>query len=294
MHVVCSLKENKKEVLMKNFILLKKLCSNYKDIILNFTMRIVAKHIKKVNHFLTSLYTNSLTLKPAFTLAEILITLAIIGVVAAMTIPNLMMTYQKKQTVTRLKRAYSVVQQAIRLSQDENGEVDSWDTNLYGSPFFHKYIANYVKFQNEYTSVDLKTKAPRILLNGQVYTGTTYTSVTSSHFTLLDGSMISMNLNLAAEKGLWVGIDVNGLDKPNQIGKDTFLFFFSSQYGLRPLGEIGTPASWNYGKVYSRRIVGPKGSSGNACAVGKSGYWCAALIMQDGWAMASDYPWKVK
>lgn len=279
---------------MKNFILLKKLCSNYKDIILNFTKRIVAKHIKKVNHFLTSLHPNSLTLKLAFTLAEILITLAIIGVVAAMTIPNLMMTYQKKQTVTRLKKAYSVVQQAIRLSQDENGEVDSWDASLTGSQFFHKYIANYVKYQNEYSSVDLLQKAPRTLLNGGRYTGTTYNYINSSHFTLLDGSIITMNLDSANQKGLWVGIDVNGLSKPNQIGKDTFLFFFSSQYGLRPLGDIGTPIGWSYGNVYSRKVVGPKSSSGLACAVGKTGYWCAALIMQDGWTMASDYPWKVK
>ena len=37
----------------------------------------------------------------AFTLAEILITLGIIGVVAAMTIPTLITNYQKKQTVTK-------------------------------------------------------------------------------------------------------------------------------------------------------------------------------------------------
>ena len=45
--------------------------------------------MKNVNHFLTSLPTNLLTLKPAFTLAETLITLGIIGVVAAITIPGL-------------------------------------------------------------------------------------------------------------------------------------------------------------------------------------------------------------
>ena len=39
--------------------------------------------------------------KPAFTLAEVLITLGIIGVVAAITIPNLITHYQKKQTVTK-------------------------------------------------------------------------------------------------------------------------------------------------------------------------------------------------
>ena len=40
----------------------------------------------------------------AFTLAEVLITLGIIGIVAAMTIPTLIVNYQKKQTVSKLKQ----------------------------------------------------------------------------------------------------------------------------------------------------------------------------------------------
>ncbi len=232
--------------------------------------------------------------KKAFTLAEVLITLGIIGVVAAMTIPNLISSYQKRQTVVRLKKAYSVVQQAIRLSQDDNGGVESWDTTLKGSAFFNMYLANYVKVMNEYTSAELKTLAPRTLLNGATYTGTTYNSNTASHFTLLDGSMVSMNLNSAGESGLWVAIDINGLAKPNRVGRDTFLFFVSSEYGLRPLGDMGTPASWSYGQTYSRATVGPLGTNGNACAKNKNGYWCSALIVQDGWNMASDYPFTGK
>ena len=51
--------------------------------------------------------------KKAFTLAEVLITLGIIGVVAAMTLPTLVGEYQKKQTATQLKKFYSIMQQAI-------------------------------------------------------------------------------------------------------------------------------------------------------------------------------------
>ena len=42
--------------------------------------------------------------KIGFTLAEVLITLAIIGVVAVMTIPTLIANYQKKATATKVKR----------------------------------------------------------------------------------------------------------------------------------------------------------------------------------------------
>lgn len=43
--------------------------------------------------------------KVAFTLAEVLITLGIIGVVAAMTLPTLIANYQKRQTVVQLKKS---------------------------------------------------------------------------------------------------------------------------------------------------------------------------------------------
>ena len=46
----------------------------------------------------------------AFTLAEVLITLTIIGVIAALTISNLMQSYRKHQIETGLKSAYSVLQ----------------------------------------------------------------------------------------------------------------------------------------------------------------------------------------
>lgn len=64
--------------------------------------------------------------KKAFTLAEILITLGIIGVVAAMTMPVLIENYKKKQTVTQLKKIYSALQQSIQLSQNNYGDICNW------------------------------------------------------------------------------------------------------------------------------------------------------------------------
>ena len=45
----------------------------------------------------------------AFTLSEVLITLGIIGIIAAMTLPSLVGRYQEKVTVTRLKKYYSIL-----------------------------------------------------------------------------------------------------------------------------------------------------------------------------------------
>lgn len=176
----------------------------------------------------------------------------------------------------------------MKLSQEENGEVESWDTTLSGHNFFETYIRNYVKWMDEYTSAELKQKVKRKVLNGNNYGGTTYNGNTSAHFTLINGSMVSMNLNSVGDSGLWIGIDVNGLSQPNTVGKDTFLFFLSPEYGLRPLGDLGTPATWSFG-TYSRSVV--KGTSGNACNKKATGYWCSALIMQDSWVIENDYPW---
>lgn len=52
-------------------------------------------------------------MKKAFTLAEVLITLGIIGVIAALTLPGLIQGYRKKVTETALKKAYSQLSQAL-------------------------------------------------------------------------------------------------------------------------------------------------------------------------------------
>ena len=84
--------------------------------------------------------------RAAFTLAEVLITLGIIGIVAAMTIPTLIADYQEKVTITRLKEAYSMLSQAYQFAVNENGSPASWKfgTDMY-DPNAHVAMANYFK-----------------------------------------------------------------------------------------------------------------------------------------------------
>ena len=64
--------------------------------------------------------------RAAFTLAEVLITLGIIGVVAAMTIPTLVANYQEKQTVSKLIKAYAAITNAYTMAKAENGDLNTW------------------------------------------------------------------------------------------------------------------------------------------------------------------------
>ena len=63
----------------------------------------------------------------SITMAEVLITLGIIGIVAAMTLPDLIQKYQKQETSARLKKFYTTMNQAIMMSEIDNGDMRYWD-----------------------------------------------------------------------------------------------------------------------------------------------------------------------
>ena len=62
-----------------------------------------------------------------FTLAEVLITLGIIGVVAALTMPALIGNYKRQQTIQQLKKVYSVLGQAYNRAVADYGDGTEWD-----------------------------------------------------------------------------------------------------------------------------------------------------------------------
>jgi len=63
----------------------------------------------------------------AFTLAEVLITLAVIGIVAVLTLPTLIQSYQERVKVTQLKKTYAVLQQAFQMAISEHGTLEKWN-----------------------------------------------------------------------------------------------------------------------------------------------------------------------
>lgn len=230
--------------------------------------------------------------KKAFTLAEVLITLGIIGVVAALTIPALITTYQKQQTLERLKTVFSDLNQAMLAAIAENGPVTDWYTddvkNIDGSGaklFTDRYIVPYMKIINycgnsttgdcsQYNVYTLKKPNPDIV-NWVWGSG-------GSKLFLPNGTLISfMYDNVAIRYTAY--IDINGRANPNILGKDIFIYFYSSTSGkLLPMGYPSdrntlTSSGFNW--------------ACNDQASTYAGWDCAALIMLDSWQMKSDYPW---
>ena len=95
--------------------------------------------------------------KFGFTLAEVLITLAIIGIVAVLTVPNLLQSYKKQVVASKLQKIYSLMNQAILMSEIKNGHKETW-ANCYEKAedslnntancksYYENYILPYIQY----------------------------------------------------------------------------------------------------------------------------------------------------
>ncbi len=223
-----------------------------------------------------------------FTLAEVLITLAIIGVVAAMTIPTLVVNYQKKVTLTKLQKAFNTISNAINLSSLENGNPVTWDWEN-PEDIIKEKIGKYIK-ASKYYGPDT-TKTPLCPESGNATYGEGYTygwldnTYISSPFTTNNYSLITNDgVCIGTEKGWkrWnIFVDINSsINGPNMAGKDLFFFYIDEKTGI--LHAFGDELD----DVQSPELM-------NACNKDAKygGQTCAAKIIRDGWRIAEDYPW---
>ena len=234
--------------------------------------------------------------KSAFTLAEVLITLGIIGVVAAMTLPTLVANYRKKVIVTQVKKFYTVMSQATNIAIAENGPMDGWDgfTSAHNGEemqhWFDKYLKPNLKVLDEWIEIDEDTHSETFFAQ------------------LADGGIVAMT-NWAAsvqDKDETTGVDnnhtvddYNGLihvvyltnkkalkkeERKQCVNVFSFLFYspLKKQYFFQPYTyQANTQAQYNR-EFFKNQI-----SSGN-------GQYCAALMMMDGWEIKDDYPYSYK
>ncbi len=197
-----------------------------------------------------------------FTLAEVLITLVVIGIIAAITVPLLMANHKRTETVTRLKKAYTTITNAIKLSEVENGlSFKDWDYSLDAENFYYTYLNKYI------TNSKIESAGWKDPLSGGEELMTVW---------LNDGIMIAID-GIAYDNFKSVWVDVNGDKKPNSYGRDIFYFELAFD---------------NNGQLYSSSNLSRKQVI-NYCKDTKystSAYFCAHLIISDGWEIKDDYP----
>ena len=185
--------------------------------------------------------------KLAFTLAEVLITLGIIGVVAAITIPVLISNYQKKQLETQIKATYSTIQQTLRYAEDED---ISYSTVADGNSkflkeWFDNFLAKHMKVGQ--VCVDRVPKGcwhqiynlggSKVGDSEGIGSGIISFNIVKGSSFMLDGYLAEHMMSLFGidtdESGLVFFFDANGKTKPNVLGKDVFVMAWTEK-GLVP------------------------------------------------------------
>ncbi len=220
-----------------------------------------------------------------FTLAEVLITLGIIGIIAAMTLPAVIQNTKRQEASARLKKFVSTMEQAIIMSELENGSAIYWtqagvvkDDN--GNVDIAKSNAEVVKFYNRYLKKYLNT----VTKIDQFSPGNANMKVyfaDSTSVMLYSGACITMSF------------DVNGDSKPNLSGRDIFVFLIcpypQNELYHKNKKAFGTYAQWS---INSREDAMKKCKEDpNTEQVSKS--YCSNLLEIDNWEFKDDYPYKL-
>ncbi len=224
-----------------------------------------------------------------FTLAEVLITLGIIGVVAALTIPTLMANYQKQVWINKLKKTYSVLNEGYKQIYANEGCTDMTCTSFLGNGLFLDLGNEEAK--NKFVSTfKLSNVNNSNLLNYKVNTGGGNTGYTFYDFlgfpvtlsgTTADGSIIAFIS--AFVFGGAVLVDTNGLRGPNEVGRDIFVFAYTGKM-ITPfysrahydwLGEFGVGG---VSEDDRKRVVQQYCNDNTRLS-------CAEKIIMDGWQM---------
>ena len=224
--------------------------------------------------------------KVAFTLAEVLITLGIIGVVAAMTIPNVVANYKKKVVETRLLKIYSILNQAIVLSEADNGVCSTWD---WGDPnnhrnselleaWWNKYMGNYIPNVNTVKRASI----PSSTISGNGSYMVFFKDGTALQIDALPGSYASVIIFINPHFNTWGFLNSSSghyYRKHMLPGRDYFgLFIFPYKKC------VFTPGCENYSREELIKSVSNPGSTGAAAL---------KLIMDNGWKIPDDYPIKL-
>ena len=211
-------------------------------------------------------------MKKGFTLAEVLITLAIIGVVAALTIPTVMANYNKKAQYTSFMKMYNTITNTLALAESENGTPNSWTYNS-SEPYAtaEKYIYPYLKIAGKCDSSD-NSNVCSIPYDFKSISGEDFSDLFqqfSKWVLLQDGTMISLYATGGnALTNFIILFDTNGKKGPNIIGRDFFVLNYSynglkNEWGFLTTGDLG-----------------PENCDPNSSSSDGSG--CAAKLIQEG------------
>lgn len=201
---------------------------------------------------------NGGTMQKSFTLAEVLITLGIVGIVAAMTLPSLVANYRNMVLENQFKKSYSILSQALIRTTQELGEnlhqnyIQSEPIGFGGivSETFYKYLHKTTKD----TSIMNELGEDWVSYSGVKESSLLGLGANPAYSVLSDGSFVTVMKNNGR---LNVLVDINGRKKPNRTGYDRFLFVVDTTQDKL--------VSWSNEKSYCDKNNMTSGYNGRGC-----------------------------
>ena len=187
--------------------------------------------------------------KFGFTLAEVLITLGIVGVVAALTIPSLINNYKAQRLRTQFLKSYSTIQPVFK--QMEADDV-STDPTSYGDQEYYKIFMKYLQapmdcrvgYNKNLPCVYTRDTSSKDFKPYKTFDGKTNANMSpfdDGQIALQDGTLLMFeNYASADNTKIFVSVDLNGYNnKPNRWGYDLFTFQLVDNQ-LKTMGDVGT------------------------------------------------------
>ena len=264
------------------------------------------------NQMLKQVQHDRLFKRAGFTLAEVLITLGIIGVVAAMTIPTLVSNYQKRAWTAQLQKSYAVMNQGFRrmladegvdlLSQTDAFQSIDGNGCFYGdNPDSAQCNDFLINLGDYFKIVDIKKfeasdNYKTYYLNGS----SMHNPYTQNAILLSDGTMIieydfhtsavgHKDNQMQGNMGYFY-IDLNGTSRPNKLGRDIFMFFIDNNGMVYPAASMAAAKMINpndFNAYYWKTATHPDYTCKED---GKSyGTGCAGRVLETG---NMDYPYE--
>lgn len=230
----------------------------------------------------------------AFTLAEVLITLGIIGVVAALTIPSLIAQQREQETVAKLKKHYQTLSNAYLMAVNENGPILNWGITADSTGL--TLVANNLKKQlkiNEDCGLTIDNncapgdKGQFKDLKGRVRTAS-FANETYYNFRQVDGTAVAIRVidpvcTSNNDACFEYYVDLNGSREPNTLGKDIFYFRIYGNDKILPVGTGYSP------KTPGWQSCNPKTGEGWYCTA-----WVIFKENMDYLHCASELDWNGK
>ena len=196
--------------------------------------------------------------KFAFTLAEVLITLGIIGVVASLTIPALIANYRNMVLENQFKKSYSILSQALISTKEELGENLHQNYNLEPPGGAIEFRETYFKYLMK-LSPGGYSQANNLGRDWKSFSGVKESTLLGlgaipGYLLLADGTYITVEKN---NSRLNILVDINGRKKPNRTGYDVFLFVVDTKQDKL--------VSWSDDKSYCDKTAKTASYNGRAC-----------------------------